>query len=233
MPEDRWVEPRARIPLAGIVAMVLIVAVVAVFLKTQLSTIFPATTIQFTDGASENVAGRASASFEGLREIALVRKERLTGLLHRIDGALVFTVDVPERLLTISRGATVEDVLLEPGEDGTLTAAFEHDGTATRVDVDTLARAMIFSKPGVTSNPITVPLTETLTYEGYFTYRSERLLYQYRPGERAVRMLGSTADTVPLTEADGDLRGVWSRDGTEHLTMIDLDTLRATIAGVW
>ena len=122
---------------------------------------------------------------------------------------------------------------MEPGEDGTLTAAFEHDGTATRVDVDTLARAMIFSKPGVTSNPITVPLTETLTYEGYFTYRSERLLYQYRPGERAVRMLGSTADTVPLTEADGDLRGVWSRDGTEHLTMIDLDTLRATIAGVW
>lgn len=237
MSEDRWVEPRARIPLAGIVAIVLIVAVVAVFLKTQLGAIFPTTTVQVTDaqGANTaNIAGRASGTFEGLREITLARKERLEGVLHTSDGARVFTVDVPARTLTVARDGQQEIFPLEPGANGALAAAFELDGVVTRIDVAALDRTLTYSRPGVSANPIAVPLVETLAYEGFFEYHGERLLLQYLPGKDAVRFTGAQTDLVPVTAADdGTLAGTWVRDGTSHPVRVDTARLEATIADVW
>ena len=162
MAEDRWLEPRTRIPLAGIVAIVLVVAVVAVFLKSQLAAFFPETTISVTaGGASEaNVAGQASSSFDCLRQIALTRKERLHGILQQSSGAQRYTVDVPERLLTISRGDTQEEVVLTLETSGVLVAVFEYNGQPTRVDIDPLARELVVQSPGVTANLIAVPLCE-------------------------------------------------------------------------
>ncbi len=237
MPEDRWVEPRARIPLAGIVAIVLIVAVVAVFLKTQLGAIFPTTTVQVTDTQgtdTANIAGRASSTFEGLREIALARKERLEGVLQTGDGARVFTVDVPARTLAVTRDGRRETFPLELGANGALTAVFELDGVVTRIDVAALDRTLTYSRPGVSANPIAVPLVETLAYEGFFEYHGERLLLQYLPGQDAVRFAGAQTDLIPVaTAGDGTLAGVWTRDDTSHPVRIDLTRLEATVADVW
>ncbi len=237
MVEDRWLEPRTRIPLAGIVAIVLVVAVVAVFLKSQLGAFFPETTISVTEGtpADANIAGQASASssFDGLRQVPLERKERLHGILQQSSGARTYTVDVPERLLTISQGSSQEEVVLTVGTGGILTGVFESAGKATRVDIDPLDRELVVQSPGVSANPITVPLTETLAYEGYFTYRNERLLLQYVPSGPSVRISGASIDTVPLTISDGILVGTWTRDTVEHPVTVDTSRSLATISAVW
>jgi len=76
-------------------------------------------------------------------------------------------------------------------------------------------------------------LSETVAYEGYFTYRGERLLFQYLPSGPSARITGDAVDTVPLTAVDGILQGTWTRDTTVHPLTVDTARLAATVADVW
>lgn len=228
--KDDWLEPRTRIPFAGIIAMVLIVAVVAVFLNTQLRPFFPGDSVRVTStaGSQENVAGRASVSFAGLREIDLVRKERLEGSLGREGTSMRFTVDADAGLLTIAERGRVEEVVLNPGDDG-MTATFEYDGAQVRVDID--GRRLRLSSPGAV--PIDVTLAPVASYEGTFMFNNEEYLFQFFPAGGYALIGARETAQVSLASSGATYAGTWNDGRRTHPVVIDTVRLQATIEEIW
>jgi len=234
MADDGWLEPRTRIPFVGIIAIVLIVSVVAIFIKTQLGPLFPASdiTIQTSEDGAPAVAGKASNSFAGIREVTLDRKERLQGIMSTTAGSRIYTIDVPAKLLTISDGASREEIILT-SVDQELIATFEYADINTRIAIAPAERTMSYSEPGKSSYPTIIALGDITSYEGYFTFRNQNYLFQYFPaGDNAV-ITGSTQATVALTQSGTTYTGVWNDGKNERPVTVDMEELKATIEEVY
>jgi hypothetical protein len=223
---DSWIEPRTRIPFTGIVAMVIIVAVVAIFIKTQLAPFFPASDVTVTD-EQQNIGGRASASFYGMREVPLSKKAYLQGVLNTPTRGLTFTIDVSGQYMTIAQGERREEIQLHD-EDGLMVAVFEYEGVQTQVGVDPIARTLKMNEPGKSVAFTEVGLSELLVYQGTFTLRNEQYLFQFSPAGPQAIISSNTVAHVPLTQSGSTYSGVWRTDKS-HPISIDTEKKVATI----
>jgi hypothetical protein len=207
---DGWLEQRSRIPFAGIVAIVVIVAVVAVFLKAQMSTVFPPGDLTVQSSPTGNVvAESASDSFYGEREVPLQRKEYLAGIMNTPSGATSFRVDYGARLLLVTREET-QEIQLVPVSDR-LTATFTLESTQARVDIDGAARTLIFSEPGK-AVPATIALAELVTYQGSFLHKERSYPIAITPGAGEATIQGAT---FPISKTEDGYHGIWAA-GKQH-----------------
>lgn len=215
-----WLEPRMRIPLVGIIAITVIVGIVALFLRAQLTE----NDVRIQPPALEETNVRGSASFQGQRQFSLTYKERLAGMLHSDRGAIAFTVDVPARLLTVKQDGREEEVLLQPTEDGTgLHATFERSGRDVTTVVYPGKRTLRYAD----GFPVDVTLSDAVSYEGGFLYDGERHAFRYLPSEDKAVIENGERWSVAL---DGTLEGTW-RD--THTVSVDPEKQTATISGLW
>jgi hypothetical protein len=230
---EGWLEERTRIPLAGIIAIVIIVGVVALFMRAELTRyVFPSSTVEVIDTAAEGANARGSASFAGERDIPLAYKERLEGVLTTTEGSLSVQVDAAARSLTLVRDGEREEVILSPSEDGTgLVADFEFDATQTRVRVDPAARSLTLARDGL---PVVVTLTDAVSYDGAFTHAGKDYGLRFAPGgPSALVTHGGGMVVVPLARAGQEYSGVWSESQGDHPVRIDAEKLVATIGELW
>jgi hypothetical protein len=226
-----WLEPHTRIPLAGIIAMVVIVAVVAIFVKTQLSPLFPESEITIQQESDSNIAGSASASFYGDREIPLARVGYLQGTVTDRSGTATYRVDTAARMLYLQRGTTEEIVLRQEGD--LLIASTEQDGVPTNYVVEPVRERLAISKPGTSSLVLQVALRETVTYRGAFSLRGRECFIDALTAEDAALIHCDGTDRVELERADDALTGVWEERGKEHPMRVDLNERIATISDVY
>ncbi|HIH25102.1 TPA: hypothetical protein HA251_08775 [Candidatus Woesearchaeota archaeon] len=239
MESDSWLEPRTRIPFVGIIAITLIVIVVAVFVKTQIGPLFPASDITVQEaGNAPAITGRAtsSSSFIGLREIDLQRQEYLRGVLNTGEGSQQFTADIPRRMLVIEREGVREEIILAPSSnDPTIfTAIFDNNNLATRVDLDTGDLVLRYSEPGKSVGYTSITLGTVVTYEGTFKFRNQQYTIQFVPGsEEAIIAAGSVQTVVPLLEENGLYSGTWQDDRNIRPITINPKRLQAVIEDVY
>jgi hypothetical protein len=236
MAPDSWLEPRTRIPFVGILAIVIIVIVVAVFVKTQLGPLFPPSDVHVQSASEAPIAtGRASSSFIGLREIALREKELLQGVLNTGSGARTFIIDTQGRLLIIDDSKTQEEILLKPSESdpGTLTAQFDYKNQQTRVDIDPIDAALRYSEPGKSVTPIMLGLGTLVTYEGTFRFRNEQYLFQFSPSSSEAVITGATPAVVPLVKDGHADSGTWQDGPNNRPVSINIATMQAVIEEVY
>jgi hypothetical protein len=195
---DRWLEPKTRIPFIGILAIVLVVAVVAVFTKSQLDRLFPESNVQ----VQEQRVVSGSASFYGVREVKLERKELLSGVLSG-KRTLRFIVDVPDALLTIKENEIEEEI--EMFRDGdALVATFEFMGHQTRVVITN--GILTYSEPGVSVISDVVPLRETAEYRATVSLGGNAMEVLV---DRETLYIG--ADAIPLSFDGNYYRGQWGK----------------------
>lgn len=223
---DGWLEPRTRIPFVGILAITIIVAVVAVFIKTQMAPLFPEAEVTVQDTNTLTGMATSSDTFYGLREIDLKRKEYLRGTLQSKE-ATVFTVDVANRLLTING----EEIELQRSNDHYI-ARFEYQNLATMVDIDPAERTLIISKPGTSAVHTTLLLSDLVVYRGEFTYQGETHILEVTPGSGAT-IRSSQSYSIPLTQSGEKLRGTWVDGKQKRPVIIDLADKQATIEDVY
>lgn len=236
---DSWVEPRSRVPLAGIIGIVIVVAVVSLFLKTHMDTLFPGS--QFVvepelarDGTS-NTIGKAGQSFQGIREFPLSSSEVLRGTLQKSEDTFTFTVDVQEQHMIITKnGLHREEILLERTGDS-LTAEFEYDNEETRVDVYPKRNSLQYSKPGVSNQPIDVAVAMVPIYRGRFLYEGIWYVLEFLQQSDTALITGEQAYIVALSEQQpGEFSGTWREDGSSHPVKISLQSpASATVEDLW
>lgn len=223
---DSWMEPRTRIPFVGIVAMVLIVAVVAIFLKTQLEPLFPKAEVTVEDETA--LTGRAtSESFYGMREVDLHRQDVLAGSLSRKGGALTFSLDAEERMLTITDAGIEEEIILYP-RDGLLKAYFEHNGIDSVIVIDPVARSLTFGSDAAT--PIEIGLDDAIIYTGSFTHKGTQHKVVFTPAASEV-VIGS--DSISLADDGRIFTGAWTTGKTSKPVTIDIAKELLTIEDVY
>lgn len=231
-----WFEPRTRIPLAGMLAMVLIVAVVAVFLKTQLAAVFPDSTVQVTSTAENpdgfNTAGRASATFEGLREVRLQRIDEVQGVLAVNGPALRMTFNPDSSLLTLTRQGRVEEVVMESTASG-YVAVFEYENSQVRVEIDGSLRSLHYVSDAVGLAPVAVALAPVTTYEGEFMMNGDSVRFQLLPASNIARLTGVSTWDVSLVATENGFSGSWNDGARTRPVTISTSTLIATIEEVW
>ena len=230
MARSGWLEPQTRIPFAGIVAMVLIVAVVAIFLKVQMGELFPDSTVEVRSAQEErNVAGLAASSYFGERKLALTDVSKLQGLLHTTQRQLAFLVH--EDTLTIIQGSQREEVLLIQRSDR-LTASFEYNTNAVRVDVFPKQETLVWSEEG--SSPVRVSLSERITYESEFIADGTTYEFIFYPAGEYVTIQGPVLGyEISLLRKNGLYVGTWFENGNSHPVKVDPSVQTATIEEVW
>jgi hypothetical protein len=225
-----WLESHTRIPFVGIIAMVIIVAIVAIFIKTQIGPLFPASDVK-VETENGNVAGHASASFYGVREIQLKRTEYLQGVLNRNEHSLLLVVDPASKLLVIIEGSRREEIILH--EDGDMfTATFEYNGVQTNVRVS-VDNYLLYTEPGKSAIQMRVPLSDGVRYQGYFTVRNRQYLLQFMPTQHSAAVIGSITNQIDLSLKNGIYAGVWDEAGKKHPITIDLSKMIATVEEVY
>ncbi len=233
MTEERWLEPKSKIPFVGIVAIVLIVAVVAIFIKTQLGPFFPASTVEVTEGTAANtITGKASSSFIGLREIDLTQKELLSGVLNIRDRNIRFTIDVASQIMTIRDNGVTEEVMLDLKGDA-LSSTFEHNNQKTYVKIELSKRNLFYNEVDKMGVPVNIVLADITTYTGRFQYKNQNYLFTYQPLADEATISGITTSTITLTQENNIYVGAW-QDGTS-IKPITVDILKhkATIEDVY
>lgn len=239
MESDSWLEPRTRIPFVGIIAITLIVIVVAVFVKTQLGPLFPASDITIKEaGNAPAITGRAtsSSSFIGLREIDLQRQEYLRGVFNTGKGSRQFTADIARKILVIEQNGVREEIILAPStNDPTVfTAIFDNNNLATRIDLDTGDLVLRYSEPGKSVGYTSITLSALVTYEGAFKFRNQQYTIQFIPGsDEAVIAAGSVQARVPLNKENGLYSGTWQDDRNNRPVTINPKRLQAVIEDVY
>jgi hypothetical protein len=229
---DSWIEPRSKIPFVGIIAIVVIVAVVAIFIKTQLGPLFPASDVKVETAGKANVAGHASASFYGMREVQLKQAEYLQGALVTGDRSIGITVDPASKLLIIAEGSRREEVQLHENGDK-LSATFEYNGVQTTMDVSTADRYLTYVEPGRSVAQLQVPLSHGRRYQGLFTVRNRQYLLQFYPEANYATVIGNSADRIDLARTDATFAGNWDEAGKQHPVSIDAEKMIATIEEVY
>lgn len=224
---DGWLEPRTRIPFVGIIAMVIIVAVVAVFIKTQLSPlIFPEAEITVEDGNA--LTGRAtSETFYGMREVELDRKELLRGSLQGRQGALTFTIDVPNQLLLLSNGERIEEIELQPAE-GRLHATFSYNDVTAMLVADPADRSLSYSTES--TMPMTLRLSEHITYLGQFIYKGDEYAVEFTPAAGQLLIAGKN---IPLSNDGKFFSGTWMNGRVNKPVRIDTEKALLTIEDIY
>ncbi len=229
MRKSGWLEQHTRIPFAGIIAMVLVVAVVAVFLKLQMDSLFPESEVkvQSEQEANNALTGMVTASFQGMRKVPLTEVNRLSGMLHQTDRQLKFTVD--QDILFIEDGGLKEEFVLESGL-GYKSASFDYKGKYVRVDIFSDRNFLFFIEPG-RSGPVRVALANEKSFQGNFQYMERLWQFQYYPGGNYVLIDGGS--NIRLVRK-GDLYvGTWFERGRSHPIRVDPVEQVATIEEVW
>jgi hypothetical protein len=222
---DGWLEPRTRIPFIGIMAITVIVAVVAIFIRAQLAPLFPESTVEVESG--DALTGRATSdTFYGLREIDLSRKELLQGTLQSRE-ATKFTVDAANRLLNVND----EEVVLQPMDDR-LIATFEYQGANTRVEIDGAERTLTLTRPGTSALTTVVQLSDIVVYRGSFTYRNQQHVLELQPATKIATIRGQDTATIQMA-GDDKLYGTWTEGKQKRPIIIDLKAREATIEDIY
>ena len=228
---DSWIEPRTRIPFVGIIAMVIIVAIVAVFIKTQLGPMFPKSDVKI-EAESANAAGHASASFYGVREIQLQRTEYLQGVLSTSQRSMSIVVEPASKLLILTEGSRREEIKLHEDSDK-IAATFEYDGVPTNIRVDPVSDYLLYTEPGKSAVQMQVPLSNNYRYQGFFTVRNRQYLFQFMPASGYATILGSSTDNVNLNVKGTTYTGIWDEAGKEHPVTIDATKMIATVEEIY
>jgi hypothetical protein len=226
MTDDPWIERNSRVPVVGIIAIVLIVAVVSFFLKPY---VLPDSPVSVSSG---NVQGRASASFAGTREVPLQQKAYLSATLSTRAGARTFTVDVPAQLLIITENGNREEVELHAEEDK-LAATFEYNGRQSHVDVHPAERSLSYSEPGYSAVTIDLVLSEIVAWQGTFRFKNSQYLLQFYPaGSRAV-ISSDKIESVPLAQSGTLYAGIWTDGDTDRPITVDAEQHLAMVEEVY
>jgi hypothetical protein len=232
MAGDGWLESGTRIPFVGIIAIVVIVAVVALFVKVSFAPLFPASDVTVEDGNALTGMVTGSESFYGIREIDLQRKELLRGTLTTPQESLIFTLDVPQKLLTIQHERNVEEIELH-SLDERLTAAFEYYGQQAVVDIDPAKRELVFHLPQRNAQPITIMLSDTILYRGEFLFRSETHKLEFWPASTQATIKASRSARVQLEPKDNLYTGVWTDGKTNRPMTVDVQERVARIENIY
>jgi hypothetical protein len=222
-----WIEPRTKIPFVGIIAMVAVVAVVAIFIRTQIAPLFPPSDVS-VQASSQNIAGHASASYLGLREVPLYAKTYLRGVLNTPKQGITFTLDTSRKLLVIAADNREEVELQTHGD--LLAATFEYNGAQTVVQVDPVSGVLKISSPGVSVGATQVNLAEYTVYEGLFTMRSKQYAIDFSSAG-SYATIGT--DIIQLTQDGAMYRGSWSESGKTHPVTINAESQEATIEDIY
>jgi hypothetical protein len=222
-----WLDPDTRIPFLGIIAMVIIVAVVAIFMKSQLAPFFPEATITVNED-TENLAGQASSSFYGTYEIPLSQKNYLQGVLSTPRRSMSFSIDVQNQLLIITQGDRQEEIELHD-EDGKLVATFDYDEISTRVSIEPQEHLLHLSEPGKSISSIDVNLADNLLYSGELFLRNQEHYFQFSPGETYLFITSSNTVRIPLTAKGSLFSGIWEIGGKTYPITVDAEAKTITI----
>jgi hypothetical protein len=226
MADDPWIERNSRVPVIGIIAIVLIVAIVSFFLKPY---VLPDSPVTVT---SDNLQGRASASFAGMREVPLQQKAYLGATLSTPGGARMFTVDVPARMLIITEDGNREEIELSPKEDA-LVATFEYNGRSTRVDIRPTERTMAYSEPGYSAVTIDLVLSEVVTWQGIFNFRNSQYLFQFYPAGSRATISSDSIVNINLAQSGSLFTGTWNDGNNARPVTVDVEKRVATVEEVY
>ncbi len=228
-----WLEQRTRIPFVGIIAIVVIVGIVAVFLRSGLSDLLPESKFTVTS-ASDGTNAAGSASFRGERAVPLTFESRLEGILVLEKRSVGLSVDAAgKRLYTTSDGLR-EEILLERTQDGLgLTATFEYDGLPVVVTVYPSERTLDWRKVGGLGT--TVQLVEDTQYSGRFLFNGKQYTVRVEPGRPGVVIrTNDESANVNLRWMNRMLVGTWrSPDGASRPVEVDLDSLTIRVSNLW
>ncbi|MBR9700536.1 hypothetical protein GOV11_01585 [Candidatus Woesearchaeota archaeon] len=237
MARDSFLDSRTKIPFFGIVAMVLIVAIVAVSLRTQVAGLFPESTVtvRSSDAITGNVVGSGSASFYGQREIPLVHKTRLRASMHQYDEILIFIVDEDARTARVSSGNLETTVALSPRNDGSgLTATFEFAGKNRRIDVFAMTGRLLYSEPGTSALVPELKLSDVVSYDGSFEYKNVQYGISFVPSGEYIMISGrSTESKISLVRQGSSYAGTWFESKKGHPLKLNPGDRTVVLENMW
>jgi len=227
-----WLEQRTRVPFVGIVAIVLIVAVVAIFLRVGLEDILPDSevTVRGVKGEDSNLLG--SATFSGSRQTYMTYVELLQGVLVTRDGSVALTISPIDKRLVLDHGTLHEEVLLDVTQDGLgFAATFEYNGEQVTFTVFPAEHEASWHQVGGLS--VQTQLVDVTRYKGEFLFNGIQHVVTVDPGDPHVVIEGEETSTVPLSPAGKLLTGTWRSANALHPIEMNVDTMLFTVTNLW
>jgi hypothetical protein len=225
---ESWIEPRTKIPLVGIISMVLIVVVVAIFMKTQLSALFPSADVR-VESERQNTVGSSSASFYGEREVILTKTVYWQGILQTPSQVLRIQINTNKLLMLLTENSVQEEIMLTQ-QEGNLVASVERDGVQTLLIFDPITGQLRMSQPGQEIGVTTVQLSQAPLYEGSFTLRNEDHDFVFSPSGSYALVAGSR---VTLAQSEELYTGMWKYAGKMRPIRVNAENGIATISEIY
>ena len=235
MADDGWLGGRQKIPFAGIVAIVIIVAVVAIFIKTQLTPFFPESKMTVEAG---NIAGKGSSdSFAGEVNVPLEEQYFKEGKLHLGQNTIAFKVNIAKSILHVETQGKTTDIILEQ-RDNKLFTQFEDDidHVQTLVTMNNLDPVVLtYVQMGKSAVPITVALRDSINHRAEFSVRGEAFIFELDTATEIVTIKHKTTEEIQLYRVGEKLEGTWIKGNSErHITVSKADgKLTAKIESIY
>jgi len=200
--DDSFILKENKTTIAGIIAIVALVIVVASFMKVQDIGFF----------SEENVAGFASETFVGTRHIEL---EKHAVLRSRVQiprlGERVYYAYPQEGFLTIQFPDSYREATLTQ-ENGLFVAAYA-DEQAVRaqeaeVSVSINPNSRIMTLNGLSTSELRLPMTEGSLFDATTTVAGDEYYFKVFGSQLEIEY-ANTIDVVSLNRQDGLLTGEW------------------------
>lgn len=204
--KDSFIQKENKTTIAGIIAIVALVIIVASFMKVQDIGFF----------SEENVAGFASETFAGTRHIEL---EEHTVLRSRVQiprlGERVYYAYPQEGFLTIQFLDTYREATLNE-ENGLLVANYADEqavrGQEAEVTVAIDQDRRIMTVNGLSLSELSLPMNEGSLFDATTTVAGDEYYFKIFGSQLEVEYADGI-DVVSLERQDGLLSGEW--DGRE------------------
>jgi len=218
-----FIEKNNRTTIIAIFAIVIVVAVVAVYLKVQSVTLF-------NDGLS--VGNRQGfASFSGTLAGTLEEQEVLRGVLSLQGvGDRQYVVRPLDRQMTIFADGAVMMIELSP--DTTVPQVLYGAYPEAAGDVEIVVNGLTSSLTlfGILAHepetPLSLPLVPMIISSGVLRTTEGNIAVEYGKGTLEVVLRAPlSTDTVPLTPSGGTLVGTWTYEGADHPVTIGKNTI--------
>lgn len=201
--EDSFILKENKTTIAGIIAIVALVIIVASFMKVQDIGFF----------SEENVAGFASETFVGTRHIEL---QEHTVLRSRVQiphlGERVYYAYPQEGILTIQFPETYREATLTQ-ENGLFVGAYADEQAVrrqeaeVRVSIDPNTRIMTIN--GLSLSELRLPMTEGSLFDATTTVAGDEYYFKVFGSQLEIEH-ESDIDVVSLEQTNGLLSGEWN-----------------------
>ncbi len=200
--KDDFIQKENKTTIAGIIAIVALVIVVASFMKVQDIGFF----------SEENVAGFASETFVGTRHIEL---EEHTVFRSRVQiprlGERVYYAYPQEGFLTIQFPESYREATLVQ-ENGVFIASYADEqavrGQEAEVNLEINPNTRIVTINGLSLSELQLPMTEGSLFDATTTVAGDEYYFKVFGAQLEIEY-DSRIDVVSLEPKDGLLSGEW------------------------